>query len=134
VGLGALGTGSNAVVSITASTSGAGVVTNVARVTSGELELASADNTAQATVTIAPAVVFSLYGARQLNGQFLVTVSNAVIGKTYVVEAATNLARTITNTVWTPIGTNNNTPTSTFLILDPAAGAFRNRIYRGIER
>ena len=87
-----------------------------------------------ATVTIAPQVLFSLYGARQVNGQFLITISNAVIGKTYVVEAATNFAHTVTNTVWTPVGTNANASSTTFNILDPSAGAFRTRLYRGIER
>jgi uncharacterized delta-60 repeat protein len=134
VSLGTLGVGSNHVVTVTASTSGSGLVTNTASVVSaGEIELAVADNTASATVTIAPAIPFSLLGVLQTNGQFFITVSNAVAGRTYVVEAATNIVNPVTNTVWTPVGTNVAAG-STLNVTDPGAGGFGRRFYRAIER
>lgn len=132
--LGTLGVGSNHVVTVTVSTSGSGLVTNTASVASaGEIELAAGDNTASATVTIAPAIPFSLFGVRQTNGQFFITVSNAVAGRTYVVEAATNIVNPVTNTVWTPVGTNVAAG-STLNVTDPGAGGFGRRFYRAIER
>ena len=70
---------------------------------------------------------------RQAGGQFSITVSNAVVGKTYVVEGTTNFLNPITSTVWTPVGTNVAAG-STLTILDASGGGFRNRFYRAIER
>jgi uncharacterized delta-60 repeat protein len=131
--LGALGLGSNHVVTLTVSTSGSGQVTNVSQVFSTEVELAPADNTVSAVVTIAPGIPFSLLGARQVNGQFFVTVTNAVLGRTYVLEASTNFLNPMTSTVWTPLGTNVAAG-SVFTIPDTGAATFRNRFYRVIER
>jgi len=133
VNLGTLGTGSNHLVSVTVATSGSGSVTNTATVRSTEIELAPADNTASASVTVAPVVPFSLFATRQLNGQVFLTVSNAIVGRTYVLEATTNLVSPITSTVWTALGTNvAASPTLNFT--DPAAAAARRRFYRAIER
>ena len=134
VNLGTLGIGSNHVVSVTVSTSGSGLVTNSATVFSAaELELAPTDNTATAVVTVAPVAPFSLFATRQLNGQVFLTVSNAIVSRTYVLEAMTNLVSPITSTVWTPLGTNvAATPTLNFT--DPAAAAASRRFYRAIER
>jgi len=131
--LGALGTGSNHVVTLTVSTSGSGQVTNVAQVFSTEVELAPADNTASAVVTIAPGIPFSLLGARQTNGQFFVTVTNAIAGRTYVLEGTTNFVNPMTSTVWTPLGTNVAAG-SVFTLPDTGAGTLRSRFYRVIER
>ena len=131
--LGTLGVGSNHIVSVTVATSGSGPVVNTAQVFSGEVELNSANNTASSTVTIAQALNFTLYGAVQLGGQFSLTVSNAVVGRTYVVEVATNLAAPVINTVWTPLGTNVAAGSS-FTITDTGAAATSRRFYRAIER
>jgi hypothetical protein len=120
-------------VSVTVATSGSGPVVNTAQVFSGEVDLNSANNTASSTVTIAQALNFTLYGAVQLGGQFSLTVSNAVVGRTYVVEVATNLAAPVINTVWTPLGTNVATGSS-FTVTDTGAAANSRRFYRAIER
>ena len=133
INLGALGVGSNHVVMLTASTSGSGLVTNTATVYSGEVELAPGDNIASSVVSIAPGIPFSLFGQPQGSGQFLITVSNAVIGRTYVVEGTTNFRTPVTNTVWVPIATNVAVG-STLSVLDSSVGGVRNRFYRAIER
>ena len=131
--LGPLATNATLTVTLTVSTAGSGSVTNTAVVSSSEVELAPADNTASASVVITPAVPFSLFGQTLGNGSFSLTVSNAVVGKTYVVEGTTNFANPVTTTVWTPVATNVANG-STLTASDPAASGFRNRFYRAIER
>jgi len=131
--LGPLGIGSNHVVTVTVATSGSGTVTNTASVTSGEIELVPSDNAVNSTVSIAPAIPFSLLGVRQLGGNFAITVTNTVSGRTYVVEATTNLVNPVTNTVWTPVATNVATGT-TVNVTDSATLGVGRRYYRAIER
>jgi uncharacterized delta-60 repeat protein len=131
--LGPLGIGSNHVVTVTVATSGSGTVTNTASVTSGEIELVPSDNAVSSTVSIAPAIPFSLLGVRQLGGNFAITVTNTVSGRTYVVEATTNLVNPVTNTVWTPVATNVATGT-TVNVTDSATLGVGRRYYRAIER
>jgi len=108
-------------------------VTNTANVSSGEIELTPADNSASAQVIIAPGIPFSLLGARQLNGNFSLIITNTVIGRTYVVESATNLVSPAANTVWTPLATNVASST-TVNVTDTATGGAVRRFYRAIER
>ena len=60
------------------------------------------------------------------DGRFQCTVSNLVPGKTYIIEASTNLAN------WTPIATNV-AASSMESYVDNGAAAFRRRCYRSVQ-
>ncbi len=61
-----------------------------------------------------------------LDGRFQCTVSNLVPGKTYIVEASTNLMN------WTAISTNV-AASSVESYVDDGAAAFRRRCYRSVH-
>jgi plastocyanin len=60
------------------------------------------------------------------DGRFQCTVSNLVPGKTYIIEASTNLVN------WTPISTNVAASTMESYV-DDGAAAFRHRCYRSVH-
>ena len=60
------------------------------------------------------------------DGRFQCTVSNLVPGKTYIMEASTNLVN------WTPIATNV-AASSTESYVDNGAAGFRRRCYRSVQ-
>ena len=78
-----------------------------------------------ALFTVQPAAYFTGSGFL-LNGQFQLGLAG-VPGKTYVLQASTNL------TDWTPLSTNLAT-TNTFNLSDPGAATFPKRFYRTIEQ
>jgi len=133
--LGALGTGAVHTVTVSVSTSGVGVFTNTAVVFStGEVELVPADNTASSVVVVT-AGVLGLTGQSLGGGNFSLTLSNSVTGRSYVFEGTTNfLTRTAsTNTVWTPF-TTNVAAGSTLSVTNAGVGGFLRRFYRAIEQ
>ena len=133
--LGALGTGAVHTVTVTASTSGAGMFTNTAVVFSAgveEVELVPLDNTVSSVVAVTT-------GALVLNGQSLgggnlsLTLSNSVTGRTYVFEGTANFLTPTASTVWTPF-TTNVAAGNTLSVTNADVGGFLRRFYRAIER
>lgn len=142
--LGPLGTGAVHTVTVRFSTSAAGQFTNTAVVSSSylidlttslnEVELVPADNTASSVVVVT-AGVLGLTGQSLGGGNFSLTLSNSVTGRSYVFEGTTNfLTRTAsTNTVWTPF-TTNVAAGSTLSVTNAGVGGFLRRFYRAIEQ
>ncbi|TXT51486.1 MAG: hypothetical protein FD140_1524 [Limisphaerales bacterium] len=131
--LGPLGTGAVHTVTLTASTSGNGLLTNTAVVfASSEVELAPADNTASSVVAITSGPL-GLVGSVLGGGSFSLTLTNTVAGRNYVLEGTTNLVTPAASTVWLPLATNLATG-STMSVTNADAGGFLRRFYRAIER
>jgi hypothetical protein len=59
------------------------------------------------------------------NGAFQITLFGAA-GRTYVMEAKTN----VTSSIWTPVATNAASPTGVWIFVEPAASASARRFYR----
>lgn len=118
---------------LTASTSGNGLLTNTAVVfASGEVELAPADNTASSVVAVTSGPL-GLVGSVLGGGSFSLTLTNTVAGRNYVLEGTTNLVTPAASTVWLPLATNLATG-STMSVTNADAGGFLRRFYRAIER
>lgn len=131
--LGPLGTGAVRTVTLTASTSGNGLLTNTAVVfSSGEVELVVADNTAASVVGVSSGIL-GLTGQALGGGGISLTLTNAVTGRTYVFEGTTNFVTPTASTVWLPLVTNLATG-STLSITNSDVGGFLRRFYRAIER
>ena len=131
--LGSLATGAVHRVTVVASASGVGLVTNTAVVlTSGEVELVTADNTASAVVAIA-AGPLSLTGTVLGGGNISLTLNNTALGRTYVFEGTTNFLTPTATTVWVPFNTNIAAGSS-LSVTNSDVGGFLRRYYRVIER
>jgi uncharacterized repeat protein (TIGR01451 family) len=131
--LGPLGTGAVHTVTVRLSTSGVGFLSNTAVVSSsGEVELVSADNTATAGVAVTGGPL-AISGQLLSGGNFSLTLSNAVSGRTYVFEGTTNFLTPTATTVWIPFNTNVAAG-STLSVTNADVGGFLRRYYRAIER
>jgi len=122
--LGTMASGANGVLSITAGTAAPGTFTNFATLYN-VAEVNNADNVTNLVVTLTGSSLPTLTGGQTSGGFFLFTI-NGQPGRTYVVEASTNLV------VWTPVFTNSTG--GVFVFTDNGSTGFVFRFYRVVER
>lgn len=131
--LGPLPTGAVHTVTVRVSTSGLGLFTNTAVVSSsGEVELAPGDNTASSGIAVTGGLL-AISGQLVGGGNISLTLSNSVAGRTYIIQGTTNFLTPTSTTLWIPISTNVAVG-STLSVTYADVGGFLRRYYRAIEQ
>ncbi|MDB6125509.1 MAG: hypothetical protein JWQ71_4502, partial [Pedosphaera sp.] len=125
--VGSLNSAANATLTVTASAATAGVFTNNATVTANEIDLNTANNASQASVTVLTIVPPRLANSSmQTNGNFQMTLIGQA-GESYVIQASTNLIN------WTSVITNTISASGNYKFADTNSLGFNQRYYRAVR-